>query len=271
MDSLTHSDSIIVARSPEDLYALVSDITNMGDWSPICKECWWEEDAGPRVGAGFGGRNELPEHTWETRSEVVAADPGREFAFAVHGTIAAGATRSPVAGGTEVTESWSSCPAATPVREWSATADSQIADRSEKARAGSRDACRDRGRQSPEREWTTMVSEWSPRSSRFRANGGKVDHGSAPLLILHTTGAKSGEERGRPLYRERATTRDLRPSPVPVNRHGSTTSWRTRGDDRLAPRPHRARAAEGEERDRLWEWNKQDCAGSPTTRRRPVA
>jgi hypothetical protein len=28
-------------------------------------------------------RIELPERMWETHSEVVAADPGREFAFAV--------------------------------------------------------------------------------------------------------------------------------------------------------------------------------------------
>jgi hypothetical protein len=139
MDSLTHSDSIIVARSPDDLYALVSDITNMGDWSPICKECWWEEGAGPRVGAWFGGRNELPERTWETRSEVVAADPGREFAFVVNGTIARwGYTFTPVDGGTEVTESWEFLPGGqTQFGEWFGDeADAQMADRYEKAKTG---------------------------------------------------------------------------------------------------------------------------------------
>jgi hypothetical protein len=142
MDSLTHSDSIIVARSPEDLYALVSDITNMGDWSPVCKACWWEEGEGPRVGAWFGGRNELPERTWETRSEVVVADPGREFAFVVNGTIARwGYTFTPVEGSgeqTEVTESWEFLPGGqAQFEEWFGDdADTQIADRYEKAKTG---------------------------------------------------------------------------------------------------------------------------------------
>src|SRR5205814_328861 len=37
-----HSDSIVVARSPEDLYDMVSDVTQMGSWSPVCKACWWD-------------------------------------------------------------------------------------------------------------------------------------------------------------------------------------------------------------------------------------
>lgn len=70
MESLTHSDRITVNRSPGDLYAMVADVTRMGEWSPICKACWWDEGEGPRVGAWFTGENELPERTWETRSEV---------------------------------------------------------------------------------------------------------------------------------------------------------------------------------------------------------
>ena len=83
MTPRTHSDSIVVARPPHEVYELVADITRMGEYSPICKECWWDEGDGPRVGAHFTGRNVLPERTWETRSEVVAADPGREFAWVV--------------------------------------------------------------------------------------------------------------------------------------------------------------------------------------------
>src|SRR6202142_2653486 len=86
MSTLTHSGSVVVARSPEDLYEMVADVTRMGEWSPVCKACWWDEGAGPAVGAWFTGRNELPERTWETRSEVVVADRGREFAFIVNGS-----------------------------------------------------------------------------------------------------------------------------------------------------------------------------------------
>jgi len=139
MDRLTHSDSVIVARSPEDLYAMVSDVTRMGEWSPICKACWWDEGGGPRVGAWFTGRNELPERTWETRSEVVAADPGREFAFVVLGTIARwGYTFVPVEGGTELTESWEFLPGGLEFfqERFGDDAPAQIADRVEKARTG---------------------------------------------------------------------------------------------------------------------------------------
>jgi hypothetical protein len=140
VDNLTFSDSVVIARSPEDLYDMVSDVTRMGEWSPVCKTCWWEEDDGSaRVGAWFGGRNELPERTWETRSEVVAADRGREFAFAVHGTIARwGYTFEPVDGGTRVTESWEFLPGGVSIfrERFGDDADAQIADREEAARSG---------------------------------------------------------------------------------------------------------------------------------------
>ncbi|TQL67799.1 polyketide cyclase/dehydrase/lipid transport protein [Nocardioides albertanoniae] len=79
----THSDSIHVRVAPDELYAIVSDVTRTGEWSPICQECWWDAGEGPQVGAWFTGRNVVPERTWETRSQVVAADPGREFAWSV--------------------------------------------------------------------------------------------------------------------------------------------------------------------------------------------
>jgi hypothetical protein len=139
MADLTFSDSVVIARSPEDLYDLVTDVTRMGDWSPVCKACWWEEGESLRVGAWFGGRNELPERTWETRSEVVAADRGREFAFVVNGTIARwGYSFAPVDGGTELTESWEFLPAGLEMfaERFGAEADAQIANRAEAARTG---------------------------------------------------------------------------------------------------------------------------------------
>lgn len=89
MADFDFSDSVLVSRTPDEVYALVSDVTLMGGWSPVCKACWWEDaresaDAAT-VGAWFIGRNETAERTWETRSQVVAADPGREFAWEVNG------------------------------------------------------------------------------------------------------------------------------------------------------------------------------------------
>ena len=139
MDTLRHSDSTVIARSPEELYDMVADVTRMGEWSPVCKACWWDEGHGPRLGARFTGRNELPERTWETRSEVVVADPGREFAFVVLSTGTRwGYTFTPVEGGTQVTESWEFPPAGFAVfqERFGEDAQAQIADRSETSRNG---------------------------------------------------------------------------------------------------------------------------------------
>jgi hypothetical protein len=136
---LEFSDSILVARTPDEVYAMVSDITRMGQWSPVCKACWWDEGAGPEVGAWFTGRNETPERVWETRSQVIAADPGRQFAWEVnHGWVRWGFTFEPDSGGTRLTESWAFLPAGIAgFRErFGADADAEIEKRSRAAKQG---------------------------------------------------------------------------------------------------------------------------------------
>ncbi len=137
---LKMSESIDVAVPPDELYALVSDVTRMGGWSPVCRACWWDEGDGPRVGAWFTGRNELPERTWETRSQVVAADPGREFAWEVNnGWVRWGYTFEPTdGGGTRLTESWEFLPAGIAGfhERWGEKADAHIEHRRELARTG---------------------------------------------------------------------------------------------------------------------------------------
>jgi len=117
---LTFSATVFIAASPEKLYDMVSDVTRMGEWSPVCKACWWDEGVtGPALGAWFTGRNESPDRDpWQTRSRVVAANPGREFAFEVGGSDSYpdgsarwGYTFTPADTGTEVTESWQFLPA----------------------------------------------------------------------------------------------------------------------------------------------------------------
>ncbi|WP_309081582.1 SRPBCC family protein [Zhihengliuella sp.] len=105
----THSASMLIQASPEELYAMLSDVTRTGEWSPICRECWWDEGGGPREGAWFTGRNVLPERTWETRSQVVVAEPGREFAWTVgQGFVRWGYVFEPgeQPGTTRLTETW---------------------------------------------------------------------------------------------------------------------------------------------------------------------
>jgi hypothetical protein len=108
---LKMSESISVAVTPDELYALVSDVTRMGDWSPVCRACWWDDGDGPRVGAWFTGRNQTPERTWESRCRVVAADPGRKFGWEVNnGWVYWGYTFEPEGEGTRLTESWEFLP-----------------------------------------------------------------------------------------------------------------------------------------------------------------
>ncbi len=91
---------------------MVSDVTRMGEWSPICKACWWDNGEGPWPGAWFTGRNELPERVRETRSQVVTAERRHEFTFVVGGTgVRWGYTFTPVGGGTRLPESWEFLPA----------------------------------------------------------------------------------------------------------------------------------------------------------------
>ncbi|MBS2937726.1 SRPBCC family protein [Nocardioides sp. J2M5] len=110
---LTHQDSVVVAATSEAVYDLVSDVTRTGEWSPICRWCRWDDDAEPgTVGAWFTGHNETPARTWETRSQVVAADRGREFAWEVgQGFVRWGFLLEPDGDGTRLTETWAFLPA----------------------------------------------------------------------------------------------------------------------------------------------------------------
>lgn len=133
------SESIHVAVPPDVVYEQVSDVTRTGQWSPICTGCWWDEGDGPRVGAWFTGRNETPGRTWETRSQVVAAEPGREFAWEVNnGWVRWGYTLEPEGDGTRLTEHWEFLPKGIAGfhDKYGEQADAQIAERREAARTG---------------------------------------------------------------------------------------------------------------------------------------
>ena len=139
MSGLSYSESIVITRPADALYDLISDVARMGEWSPVCRACWWDDAGGPRVGAWFTGRNESAGRAWETRSEVVAAEPGREFAWLVgRGWVRWGYSFEPVAGGTLVTESWEFLPAgiARFHERYGDDADAQIAERTRQARSG---------------------------------------------------------------------------------------------------------------------------------------
>ena len=112
----------------------------MGDWSPQCVACWWDEGHGPTVGSWFTGRNVTPQRTWETRSEVIDADPGRAFAFKVGGAWVLWAYDFQALGtdSMRLTESWTFLDAGLErfVELYGEDAPRQIAIRQEAARSG---------------------------------------------------------------------------------------------------------------------------------------
>ena len=67
--------------SAEAIWALLTDVTRMGEWSPECHHCEWLGGPGPAIGARFRGHNRWGPLRWSTVSQVVGLDPGREFAF----------------------------------------------------------------------------------------------------------------------------------------------------------------------------------------------
>lgn len=136
----TYEQSIIIESTPEVLYDLVSDITRTGEWSPVCQACWWDDasEAG-EVGAWFTGRNELPGRVWETRSQVVAADRGREFAWIVGGSFVRwGFTLEPEGAAVKLTESWEFLPSGIAMfqEKYGDGADTAIDDRTRQAHDG---------------------------------------------------------------------------------------------------------------------------------------
>ena len=71
-----------IAASPEAVYAAISDVTRMGEWSEECHTCEWHDGIdGPVIGATFDGHNRNGEHEWSTQGTVIKAEPGRAFAF----------------------------------------------------------------------------------------------------------------------------------------------------------------------------------------------
>ncbi len=108
-------DSVTVHMTapPQQIWELVSDVTNTGRFSPETFESEWLDGAtGPAVGVRFRGhvrRNGRGPVYW-TKCEITACEPGREFAFAViTGGRALNTWRyqfEPAGDGTDVTESF---------------------------------------------------------------------------------------------------------------------------------------------------------------------
>lgn len=71
-----------IAASPEAVFAAISDVTRMGEWSPECHTCEWNEGStGPAVGAMFTGHNRNAGQEWTTEGRIIACEPDARFVF----------------------------------------------------------------------------------------------------------------------------------------------------------------------------------------------
>jgi uncharacterized protein YndB with AHSA1/START domain len=75
-----------IEASADTLYALVTDITRMPEWSRETIATQWLDGATKaEVGARFAGKNRLGKNSWTTKPTIIAADRGQVFAFEVPG------------------------------------------------------------------------------------------------------------------------------------------------------------------------------------------
>jgi deazaflavin-dependent oxidoreductase (nitroreductase family) len=112
-------------------------------------------------------------------------------------------------------------------------------------------------------DWNTKVIE------EFRANGGKVggQFEGAPLLLLHSTGARSGKERINPMmYQDLGGPVAVFASKAgapdnPDWYHNVVANPDVTAEIGSETRRFRARVTSGEERERIWTKQKQDYPG----------
>jgi uncharacterized protein YndB with AHSA1/START domain len=76
--------SVDIAAPAEAVWAMLSDLTRMGEWSPETVEVQWLDGAtGPSVGARFRGTNRNGVFRWSTTCTIVACEPPSELAWDV--------------------------------------------------------------------------------------------------------------------------------------------------------------------------------------------
>ncbi len=116
----------------------------------------------------------------------------------------------------------------------------------------------------------TDVNDWNAKVLKeFRENGGKVggQFDGAPMLLLHTTGARSGQERVNPMmYRQAGPAMAVFASAAGADKHPDwyhnlVANPRLSVEVGTETLQVTARTAEGDERERIWTEQKREYPG----------
>jgi uncharacterized protein YndB with AHSA1/START domain len=100
-----------IAAPSEKVWALVTDLPRMGEWSPEnAGGKWVKGSTGPALGSVFVGSNKNGLRRWTTSVTIIACEPNQLFEFAVtSGPLAVATWRyefEEADGRCRVTESW---------------------------------------------------------------------------------------------------------------------------------------------------------------------
>lgn len=75
------SATVEIPAAPEQVWAVVSEVTRMPEWSPELRRLYVLGDRTPRVGMRLLGVNRRGWAVWPTMSTVVRLEPGRAVAW----------------------------------------------------------------------------------------------------------------------------------------------------------------------------------------------
>ncbi len=100
-----------IAASPNEVWDLITNLPNMGRWSPENDGGKWVKgSSGPELGAKFSGENSWQGKSWKAPVTITEFDAPRRFAFEMRVRPLGGADWSfdiePTPEGCKVTQTW---------------------------------------------------------------------------------------------------------------------------------------------------------------------
>jgi len=101
---------VVVDASPDQVFAVLTDVTRIAEWSHECQGAEWLDGATrAELGATFRGRNQVNRFGWSRVCTVTRLEPGRAFGYRTSGGVPSDSTAwmftlEPEGAGTRITQ-----------------------------------------------------------------------------------------------------------------------------------------------------------------------